>query len=342
MKRISLYTAFAVLTAVTATSWGAKICVDPGHGGSDSGAVGGTQYEKTNVLNTGLKFRDWLNADSGDGAGGGSWSVVMTRTSDVSVSLQGRCDISNNNGCNRFMSIHNNACGACGASGTETFSYSSTGTAADLRNKVNQRGVEAWGLNNRGNKTAGFYVLVNTAAPAELAELGFVDSSYDRNFVGVSTQQDKVARYHLYALQNHYGITAYTPGSSSASTYVDDSPSHAGTWAVSASAADKYGADYLYRSTAAVSDPASWAITVSTGGNYDISAWWSAGTNRAPSAPYILPDNSTVNVNQQINGGRWNLLGTRAISGTATTKLSCWTTSGYVVIADAIRYYGPK
>ncbi|MGI8907659.1 MAG: peptidoglycan DD-metalloendopeptidase family protein [Candidatus Sumerlaeaceae bacterium] len=110
-----------------------------------------------------------------------------------------------------------------------------------------------------------------------------------------------------------------------------------GSWATGSSAADKYGADYRYHSTAAVSEPASWNASL-TAGTYSISAWWPAGTNRSPSAPYILPDGATVTVNQQINGGKWNLLGTKSLSGSATTKLSCWASAGYVVIADAIKY----
>jgi len=334
--------AVALLSCLAMSGFSAKICIDPGHGGSDPGAVGNGQQEKINVLNTCLKFRNWLNTDNSDTRGGGSWTNVMTRTTDVYVSLQGRCDISNNNAAARFMCTHNNAC--CGASGTETFSYSASGTGADLRNKVQQRSVEAWGLTNRGNKTANFYVLVNTAAPAELAELGFISHPYDATFVGNATQQDKMARYHLYALQNHYGIGAYTPSTApSGTTYTNDSPVVSTGWATSTGAADKYGADYKYKSTAAVSDPAQWTINVSAGGSYGIYAWWPAGTNRSTTAPFILPNNATSSQNQQINGGKFNLLGNVSLAaGANTTKLSCWTTTGFVVVADAVRYIGPN
>lgn len=344
MKGIMKLSAVAVLAVFASTSFAAKICVDPGHGGSDSGATGNGQLEKTNVLNSCLKFRNWLNTDTNDARGGGSWSVVMTRSTDVYISLQGRCDISNNNGCDRFMSTHNNAC--CGATGTETFSYLSTGTGADLRNKVQQRGIEAWGLSNRGNKTANFYVIKNTNAPAELAELGFIDNSYDAGFLGNATHQDKMARYHLYALQNHYGITAYTPSTSTAANTVVDNTSGgfsvSATWSTGSSAADKYGSDYRFRSTEAISDAASFTANL-TAGTYDIHAWWPAGTNRSTTAPYVLPNGSTVSKNQQANGGSWQLLGTIGLAGgNNTTKLSCWTTAGYVVVADAVKYYGPK
>ncbi len=125
--------------------------------------------------------------------------------------------------------------------------------------------------------------------------------------------------------------------------YIDDSPSAASSWASSTSAADKYGASYLWHSTAAVSDPASWTISVPTTGNYDISAWWTAGANRSAAAPYVLPGGGTVTKNQQGSGGAWNLLGTKSLaSGNQTTQLSVWAAGGYIVVADAVKYFGPK
>ena len=112
-------------------------------------------------------------------------------------------------------------------------------------------------------------------------------------------------------------------------------------WATGSSAGDKYGADYRFRSTAALSDRASWSATVA-GGSYTVSAWWTAGANRSATAPYVKPDGATVNVNQQANGGKWNSLGTCSLAaGARATYLSCWTTTGYVVVADAVKYYGP-
>ncbi len=335
-SRVALVAAIALACSA---GWSAKICIDPGHGGSDPGAGGGTQHEETNTLNTSLKFRDWLNADSNDGGGGGSWNVLMTRSSDVTVSLDARTNYANNNGADRFMSIHNNSCGNCGASGTETYSYIDNGALSnDLRDKVQSRSVQAWGLPNRGSKTANFHVLRETVMPATLAELGFIDSATDRTYLGNSTHQNNMAKYHMYALQNHYGITAYTPGTS-LPTYVDDSPAVSANWATGTSAADKYGSSYRWRSTDAISDAASWTINVGVAGSYKVQAWWPAGTNRSTTSPFILPNSNVVNVNQQINGGKWNTLGTVSLgTGNRVTQLSCWTGAGFIVVADAVRY----
>jgi len=111
------------------------------------------------------------------------------------------------------------------------------------------------------------------------------------------------------------------------------------SWSTGTSAADKYGTDYRYRSTQAISDAATWTANITSAGTYSISAWWSQGTNRSATAPYVLPDGVTVSVNQQANGGKWNLLGSKSLAtGSRQVKLSCWTTSGFIVLADAVRF----
>ena len=340
---VGIVAAFALATS----SWSAtaKICIDPGHGGSDPGAVGNGQTEAANNLNTSLKFKAWLDKDTNDGAGGGSWSIVMTRTSNVYVSLQGRCTIANNAAANRFMCFHNNAFNGA-AHGTSTFCVSNpSSTSADLRNKVHERMLQAWGRTNRGTQTANFYVLKYTNMPAELAELAFIDNAADSVYTGSSTHQDTAAKYQMYAIQNHYGLTAYAPNT--AATYVVDNSgsgfSASSSWWTSTSTAGYYGSNYAVRGTGSVSDAASFTANIGASGNYAMSAWWTAGGNRAASAPYILPDGSVVNKNQQTGGGGWSSLATKSLgSGARTIKLSCWTTAGYYVVADAVKFVGPN
>lgn len=113
-------------------------------------------------------------------------------------------------------------------------------------------------------------------------------------------------------------------------------------WSTGTSATDKYGSNYRFRSTAPVSDTATWTANLPTSKNYTVSAWWSQGTNRSATAPYIVyhsGGSTTVQKNQQTQGGGWRSLGTFYLnSGNNQVKLSCWTTTGYVVIADAIRW----
>ncbi|NLU20472.1 MAG: hypothetical protein GXW89_07255, partial [Phycisphaerae bacterium] len=109
-------------------------------------------------------------------------------------------------------------------------------------------------------------------------------------------------------------------------------------WTTGTSSTDKYGADYRWRSTAAVSDQAVWAFTIPTADNYQVYAWWPQGSNRSPAAPYTVNGGSVISMNQQQNGGQWNSLGTFSMAaGSNNVKLSCWAPSGYVVVADAVR-----
>jgi len=53
-------------------------------------------------------------------------------------------------------------------------------------------------------------------------------------------------------------------------------------------------------------------FTIPTAGNYNISAWWPASSSRAANVPYTINHglgSTTIPVNQQLNGGRWNVLG---------------------------------
>jgi len=132
-------------------------------------------------------------------------------------------------------------------------------------------------------------------------------------------------------------------GGGSASNHIDGSPSTSSSWATGTSASDKYGSNYKWHATDAISDPASFTVNITSSGTYDISAWWAAGTNRSPSAPYIMPNGTVKNKNQQANGGKWNLLSSPSLgTGNRTVQLSCWTGSGYIVVADAVKFYGPK
>ena len=111
----------------------------------------------------------------------------------------------------------------------------------------------------------------------------------------------------------------------------------------SSSHSTDYNTGYWWALTAAVSDGASFWFYLPSGGTRTVDAWWVAGSNRASSAPFFAynASGSTVGsarVNMRANGGRWNTLGTFAFTaGWNRVMLSRWTSSGSVVIADAVR-----
>lgn len=76
--------------------------------------------------------------------------------------------------------------------------------------------------------------------------------------------------------------------------------------------------------------------------NYEISAWWTAASNRAKDVPFIihhLNGIDTVRIDQSINGSKWNRIGEWTFAGDVLDKvtISNAATQGDVIVADAIR-----
>ncbi len=191
-----------------------RICVDPGHGGSDPGALGFGYEEADLVLDIALKLEQLLVDDTLDPAGGGAWDVLLTRTDDSTVSLQERVDLANAWPADRFVSIHANGFASPAANGTETYCFQEGTTAANLRDRVHEEMLAAWSLADRGTKTAGFFVLVNTTMPASLSETGFVTSPIDVQKLSDPAERQAMALAHLFGIQRHFGIAPYAPAGS--------------------------------------------------------------------------------------------------------------------------------
>lgn len=114
-------------------------------------------------------------------------------------------------------------------------------------------------------------------------------------------------------------------------------------WVSSTNVAGYYGTGYFVAPTQAISDPATFWFYMPAAGSKTIDAWWTAATDRSTTAPFIIWDAAgtklaTVSVNQQLNGGAWNTLGTWSFpAGWNKVQVSRWTVAGYQVVADAVR-----
>jgi N-acetylmuramoyl-L-alanine amidase len=75
------------------------IVLDPGHGGTDTGAMKFGTIEKQVVLSFGHVLRDLLEKT-------GRYKVLMTREKDVFVELDDRLDFGERNNANLFIAIH--------------------------------------------------------------------------------------------------------------------------------------------------------------------------------------------------------------------------------------------
>ena len=148
----------------------ATFIIDPGHGGSDPGAMLGSREEADDVLRLSLRVAQLIVA-SGE-------TCALTRINDATHDLDEKTAIANNGNFDYFVSIHRNASGVGGV-GIESYYYSgasSTSAGAKLCTSIHNSMVATgvW-TRNRGVKTAGYYVLKYTNMPATLLEVGFID-----------------------------------------------------------------------------------------------------------------------------------------------------------------------
>ncbi|MDR6224710.1 N-acetylmuramoyl-L-alanine amidase [Desmospora profundinema] len=156
-----------------------KVVIDPGHGGSDPGAVSGGYQEKAFTLDIGLKVRDALTSQY-------IVDVLMTRTTDRTVSLAERANLANNNNADYFCSVHINA---GGGTGWESYIYNGpvSNFTIQAQNTIHDTVMKLIGsryqVRDRGKKRANFYVLRETRMPAVLLENLFIDTTADRNLL---------------------------------------------------------------------------------------------------------------------------------------------------------------
>jgi len=192
------------ISSAEANLSGYKVCIDPGHGGSDPGAVGvNNLLEKDVNLAISLKTAYMLQLDGAQ--------VYMTRDGDYYVSLQDRVQYANSVGCHIFISIHANAATSSSANGFEVYHYYTSSLGQQLATYVDEEIGEYLPLYNRGVKQAGYYVLKYTTMPAILVETGFITNSYDASILTNENYQWEYARAILHGVQRYFGIPEHDP-----------------------------------------------------------------------------------------------------------------------------------
>lgn len=156
------------------------VCIDPGHGGSETGAIGesGKRLEKEDNLRLALLVRDELTERG--------YTVVMTRDSDSTVSLEDRCKTANKSRAALFVSIHRNSSSGTGQ-GCEMWIHSKNPSddrllaenilqSLELMGADTSRGINT-GYREGANKN--YYVNRCSKMPSVLAEIGFISNAND-------------------------------------------------------------------------------------------------------------------------------------------------------------------
>jgi N-acetylmuramoyl-L-alanine amidase len=216
----------------------ARIVIDPGHGGHDTGTIGPTGLtEKELVLDVSLRLKKLLEEKTGA-------EVIMTRSDDTFIPLEERTAIANEKGADLFISIHANASRDRRARGIETYylNFTSDPEALEVAGRENATSQESVHQlqdiikkialtekieesqdfatqvqrevytrlrkltseqKNRGVKKAPFVVLIGANMPSILAEISFLTNPNDERLLKRDAHREEIAQ----AL--HRGISRY-------------------------------------------------------------------------------------------------------------------------------------
>ncbi|MEI6285559.1 MAG: N-acetylmuramoyl-L-alanine amidase [Bacillota bacterium] len=174
---------------------GKKIAIDPGHGGSDPGAIGlGGTHESDVTLPIALQLKNLLEENGS--------TVFMSRIDDRDVfapnaddgdELQARADAANSNKADVFVCIHADSFRDHSVGGTSTFYYPKTNFDGLLATSVQSALLAQTGLENRGINRANFYVLKRTFMPSILVEMAFISNAAEEKKLLDINFQTKIA-----------------------------------------------------------------------------------------------------------------------------------------------------
>ena len=192
-----------------------RVCLDPGHGGSDPGTRSGDgrAIESALALDVARRVASLLEKDG--------FEAVLTRTDDrTTQTLEERPAKARRWRADAFVSIHFNANPTGSARGLETYVFpartmeSTTytgrrpsaesarlwqGNANDADNvrlgfAIQRRLLAATKLPDRGLRRARFVVLREATVPATLVECGFLSSPSDLAYLRTEAGRDALAR----------------------------------------------------------------------------------------------------------------------------------------------------
>lgn len=184
------------------------ICIDPGHGGTDPGAIAGGVRESDVALAYALELGSEL---ARRGAG-----VLYTRSADRTLDLAGRVQAANEHGAVRFVSVHANASASEAAHGFQVFHAAGSAAGAALATAIHGAAVRVTGPSrwsgvypDESPHSGGrrLYVLRATRMPAVLIELGFITHPEERASLLDPPHREQLARAIASAVAAHLGVT---------------------------------------------------------------------------------------------------------------------------------------
>ncbi|AIQ96808.1 N-acetylmuramoyl-L-alanine amidase [Prochlorococcus sp. MIT 0801] len=165
-----------------------KVVIDPGHGGSDPGAVGINGLRETDIVLEVSKSVSEFLTNKGV-------KTILTRNYERTLDLQPRVAKANNSKADAFVSIHANATRGKrkDVNGLETYYYSGYKGYSLAKNIQKQILIVSPQSPDRGVRRSRFYVIRKTSMPAALVEIGFVTGMYDADLLRQKSYRDIIS-----------------------------------------------------------------------------------------------------------------------------------------------------
>jgi uncharacterized protein YjdB len=182
------------------------VFLDPGHGGSDPGAISGYYHEADLNLAVAKKVQSLL-LNRG-------YQVYMSRNNDTYLGLLDRPQMANYLAADIFVSIHTNATGtgSTTANGIESYFYEYDPlypskineemhnnpdrilNSVTLTGLIQRNMISYTGAYDRGTDGETFAVIREAAMPATLIEMGFINNASDRQKLFTDSYQNQLAK----------------------------------------------------------------------------------------------------------------------------------------------------
>ncbi len=185
---------------------GKVITLDPGHGGSDPGAIGknGTM-EKDITLEIAIRVKEGLEKKGA--------KVYLTRSEDVDVygpnasaedELRARVNVAEKKKADLFISIHINSSTNTKLGGFSSYYYPKTANDARIAESIQKQLTANFGVDDLGIREANFYVIKRCSMPATLLELCFISNPKEEAFLKGKWFPNKAAKLIVDGIVDYF------------------------------------------------------------------------------------------------------------------------------------------
>ena len=185
---------------------GKIITLDPGHGGSDPGAIGASGLkEKQITLEISMRVKELLEKEGA--------KVYMTRTTDKDVygpnasdraELQARVNVAEKYNSDLFVSLHINSSVNKSVGGFSSYYYPKTDNDLKIAKAIQDKFAKNFGVDNLGVRQANFYVVKRCSMPATLLEMCFISNPKEEKLMKSRWFQKKTARLIVEGVENYF------------------------------------------------------------------------------------------------------------------------------------------